>query len=294
MERLPIPAARRFVATRARMDARVFALLAARARERDAGAPPRDDLLALILAARDAELAGGAPPPRDPDGARTLDARWARDEVLTLVLAGHETTASTLCWAWRLLAEHPDAEARLHAELDAALGPAPGSRAPAFADLPRLPYARAVVDEAMRLWPAAPFIFRKATAAGPAPNGDAPAAELRAGETVVLSPWVTQRDARWWPDPEAFRPERWLDADARAARPKFAWFPFGGGARVCIGEHFATAEAVLVLAAVAARWRLRAAEAPAGGAARAADRGLDRRTPTRPPEHWRVRVERRG
>jgi cytochrome P450 len=297
LERLPTPAARRFVTARARMDARVLALVAARERERAAGAPPRDDLLAMLLAARDAELAAGGPPPRDPDGARTLDARWARDEVLTLVLAGHETTASTLAWAWRLLAEHPEAEARLHAELDAVLGPAPEGRAPAFDDLARLPYTRAVVDEALRLWPAAPFVFRRATAPGPVPAPDGPAAELRAGETVVLSPWVTQRDARWWPDPHAFRPERWLDAEARAARPRFAWFPFGGGARVCIGEHFATAEAVLIVAAVARRWRLPFADAAGDvgpGPARAEARGLDRRTPTRPPDHWRVRVERRG
>jgi cytochrome P450 len=105
----------------------------------------------------------------------------------------------------------------------------------------------------------------------------------------MLSPWLTQHDARWWPAPDAFHPERWLDDAARADRPRFAWFPFGGGARVCIGEHFATLEAVLILAAVASRWRLRlAADGPA------AVRGLDPLAPTRPPDAWRVRLEARA
>jgi cytochrome P450 len=151
-----------------------------------------------------------------------------------------------------------------------------------MADVPQLRYARAVFDETLRLWPTIPFVFRRATCAmslGDGANG----VTLRRGEIVVLSPYVTQRDGRWWDAPEAFVPERWFDETI--TRPKFASFPFGGGARVCIGEHFATAEAVAILATVAQRWRLRLA----------ADVGRDARVeltaPTRPPAGWRVRVE---
>ncbi len=280
LERLPIPAARRFVARRARLDARIAAIVAERTAAMRAGAPPRDDLLALLLAARDAEAAA---PPDDTTPLRPLDDRWVRDEIMTLVLAGHETTASALTWAWRLLADHPEAEARLQAEVDAL-----GDRVPTIEDLPQLPYTRAVFDETLRLQPTIPFVFRRVIA-DIALGASAPGVVLRAGELVVLSPWVTQRDARWWHDGEAFRPERWLDEAARASRPKLAWFPFGGGARVCIGEHFATAEAVLILATVAQRWRLvHAPDAPGRGASRP-----DLTAPTRPPERGRMRLERR-
>ena len=288
LEHLPLPASRRFVARRDRLDARIAAMVAARGAATRAGAPRPDDLLAMMLEARDSERAA-APEPRtdaaarDAAAPRPLDDRWVRDEIMTLVLAGHETTASALAWAWRLLAEHPAAEARLHAEVDAL-----GSRAPTMDDLPRLPWTRAVFDETLRLWPTVPFLFRRAIA--DVSFGEAGAGVvLRRGEVVVLSPWVTQRDARWWDDPAAFRPERWLDDPARASRPRFAWFPFGGGARVCIGEHFATAEAVLILATVAQRWRLTLApDATDREPAR-----LDPLAPTRPPTGWRARMEAR-
>ena len=284
LDRLPLPASRRFVRVRDRLDARIADMVAARMADARAGQPPRDDLLAMLLGAREAEraaeAAAGDAPARE---VRALDDRWVRDEIMTLVLAGHETTASALTWAWRLLAEHPEAEARLHAEVDAL-----GDRAPTMDDLARLPYTRAVFDEALRLHPTVPFVFRRATTT--VPLGDAaPGVTLRRGEVVLLSPWITQRDARWWDAPEAFRPERWLDEPARAARPRFAWFPFGGGARVCIGEHFATAEAVLILATIARRWRLRRApDAPGDAPVR-----VDPLAPTRPPAGWRVRIEAR-
>jgi cytochrome P450 len=289
VEHVPLPGVRRVVTRRARLDARIRAMVAARAAETVAGAPPRDDLLAMLLAARDAELAAERVADAEATGAvltaarRPLDDQWVRDEIMTLVLAGHETTASALSWAWRQLALHPEAEARLHAEVDGL-----DHDVPTLDDLPRLPYTRAVFDETLRLYPTVPFVFRRAMAAVPLGEG-APGVVLRPGEVVVLSPWVTQRDARWWEDPAAFRPERWLDEGARAARPRFAWFPFGGGARVCIGEHFATSEAVLILAAVARRWRLRIApDAPGREVAR-----LDPLAPTRPPAGWRMRVEAR-
>ncbi len=293
IERVPLPSVRRVRTRRARLDTRIAAIVAARTEAARVGAPCRDDLLTMLLSARDAELAAeravDAESPRNvahggANGARRpLDDRWVRDEIMTLVLAGHETTASALTWAWRLVAEHPDVEARLHAEVDAL-----DRDIPTLDDVPRLPYVRAIFDETLRLHPTVPFIFRRAMAAVPLGDG-APGVVLRPGEVVVLSPWVTQRDARWWDAPDTFRPERWLDDADRAARPRFAWFPFGGGARVCIGEHFATSEAVLILAAVARRWRLRIAPDHPG---RERTR-LDPLAPTRPPSTWRMRVETR-
>jgi cytochrome P450 len=172
---------------------------------------------------------------------------------MTLFLAGHETTASALAWTWHLLSEHPDVQARLHTELDAVLSEAAGSpRGPTFDDLPRLPYARQVLSEAMRLYPPAYAIGRvcvEATTLG--------GYRIEPGWGVLTSPWLAHRGSRWWPDPLRFDPDRWA-ADDRE-RPRFAYFPFGGGSRICIGEQFAWTEATLVLAALARRWTVRPA-----------------------------------
>jgi cytochrome P450 len=170
-----------------------------------------------------------------------------RDEAMTLFLAGHETTANALTWTLYLLSQNPEAEARLHAEVETALG----DRAPTFLDLPRLGYVERVLAEGMRLFPPAWGLGRRALRAFSARDYVIPA-----GALVHLSPYATQRDPRWWPEPERFDPDRHLP-EARAARPKFAYFPFGGGARACIGEPFAWMEGTLVLAVIAQRWRLR-------------------------------------
>ncbi|MDF1505588.1 cytochrome P450 [Roseisolibacter sp. H3M3-2] len=171
--------------------------------------------------------------------------RQLRDEAMTLFLAGHETTANLLAWTWYLLARHPDVERAL---LDS-LAPL-GGRAATMDDVPRLGYARQVLGEALRLYPPAYAVGRIAledvTFGG---------YRVPAGAGVLLSQWVTHRDPRWWPDPDRFDPSRWAP-DAPAARPKLAYFPFGAGTRVCIGEQFAWTEALLVLATLAPRWRL--------------------------------------
>lgn len=196
--------------------------------------PERQDLLSLLLLAQ------------DDDGGGMSD-QQVRDEAMTIFLAGHETTANALTWTWFLLSQHPRAEARLHAELAAVLA----GRPPTLADLDHLPYTRMVFSEALRLYPPAWIIGRMAIA--PFTVG---AYTLPAGATLLLSPWATHRDARWFPDPERFDPDRWAP-EAQAARPKFAYFPFGGGPRVCIGEPFAWMEGVLVLATLAQHWWLR-------------------------------------
>ncbi|HEY4439481.1 MAG TPA: cytochrome P450, partial [Candidatus Elarobacter sp.] len=164
---------------------------------------------------------------------------------LTLLLAGHETTANALTWTWDALARHPEAEARLHAELDLVLG----DRDPTPADYPRLTYARDVVAESMRLRPPAWILGRRVVR-------DFRLGEwtLAPGSVILASPLVTHRNPRYWTEPNAFRPERWSNGET-AALPKYAYFPFGGGNRVCIGESFAWTEAVLVLATLARRVR---------------------------------------
>jgi cytochrome P450 len=223
--RLPSPTMRRY----RRIESDLNRVIAEMIAERRAAGATGDDLLSLLLRARE-------------DGAGMSDEQ-VRDEALTLFLAGHETTAIALTWTWWLLSRNPEAEARLHGELDGALS----GRPPEIEDLPNLPYTQAVVSESIRLRPPAWAIGRTALA-------DVRANEFRipAGSIVVVSPWLLHHDPRWWPEPGAFRPERWL---AEAERPRCAFIPFGGGPRVCIGEPFARLEAAMLLASVARRWR---------------------------------------
>ena len=233
LDRLPVPGTLRMRRARARLDATIHRAIA----HRRAAGEERDDLLGMLLAARDEE----------GDGGGMTDA-LLRDELLTLFLAGHETTANALAWTWHLLAEHPEAEARLHGELRAVLA----GRAPTAADHGALPFTRAVLAEAMRLYPPAWTMGRE-----PLEDYDAGGYRLRRGSVVLMSPWIIHRDPRWWSEPAAFRPERWMEPDFEASLPRFAYFPFGGGPRKCIGEGFAWMEGVLALASMARRWRLR-------------------------------------
>lgn len=213
-----------------RVDGVVNRIIAARR----ASGEYRGDLLSMLLQAQDAD-----------DGAR-MTPRQVRDEVMTLFLAGHETTAVTLAWTWYLLAQHAEVDARLAAETREALA----GRAPTVADLPRLRYADMVVTEAMRLYPPAYGIGRQATRATEL-GGQA----VDAGDVIIAPTWVVHRDQRWFEEPLAFRPERWA-GDLAQRLPRFAYFPFGGGPRQCIGNAFAQMEAVLILAAIAQRYRL--------------------------------------
>lgn len=223
LEKLPLPAMRRFHAARARLDATIYHLIA----EHRASGVDKGDLLSMLLLAQDEDTTG-------------MSDTQVRDEVLTLFLAGHETTANALTWAWYLLSQNPEAAARMHAELDQA-----GTLS--MDSLPSLPYTGAVFSEALRLFPPAWAIGRRALE-----DVEIGGCPVPKGCVVLLSPYVTHRDPRWFPDPEAFQPERWLTPDE--TRPKSAYFPFGGGARVCIGERFAWAEGVLLLATIARRW----------------------------------------
>ena len=172
-----------------------------------------------------------------------LDDRDAINEIVTFVLAGHETTATALAWAWHLIGTNPEAEALLRAEADQVLG----DRDPSFDDLPRLTYAAMVFNEAMRLYPPAPAFGRR-----PKESVTIGGYEIAAGSSILISPYITQRNAKWFANPDQFQPLRWMGMSI----PKFAYFPFGGGAKMCIGEPFARMEGVLVLATLARKVRL--------------------------------------
>ena len=205
------------------LDSIIFRFINARRSSTD----DRGDLLSILLSARD-------------EDSRPMPMKQLRDEVMTLFLAGHETTAIALSWTFYLLSLNPAVEARLVAELETVLD----GKAPTPADLPRLPYLEATVDESLRIYPPAWVVARQSTA--PFELGGYQFPE----RTVVLtSQWVSHRDPRYFHEPEAFRPERWLEGLARQI-PKYAYYPFGGGPRMCIGNTFARMEAALVLATV--------------------------------------------
>jgi cytochrome P450 len=233
---LPTPGNLRMRRAVERLDRVIYGVIEARRRS----GVDRGDLLSILLEAQDAD-----------DGSRMTD-RQVRDEVMTLFMAGHETTAVALSWTWLLLAEHPDVDARLAEELRAVLG----GRTPAVSDLPNLRYAEMVITEAMRLYPPAYALGRQAVRATEVAGHAVPP-----GTIVILPTCIVHRDARWFEEPEAFRPERWAGDLARRL-PRFAYFPFGGGPRQCIGNAFAQMEAVLLLAAIAQRFRLDLAPGP--------------------------------
>ena len=237
LEHLPLPGVRRFAAARARLDSTIYRLI----EEHRASGEDRGDLLSMLLMARD-----------EDDGGCMTDVQ-VRDEALTIFLAGHETTANALAWTWYLLSQHPDAEAQFHAELDTALG----GRTPTLDDLPLLPFTRRVLAESLRMYSPAWVIGRRVLS-DYALEGEYAGCTLRRGDIVLMAQAVMHTDPRFWTSPERFDPDRWTP-EAESARPKFAYFPFGGGPRVCIGEQFAWMEAMLLLATLGQRWQMRLA-----------------------------------
>jgi cytochrome P450 len=227
--RLPTPAHLRFHRRARKIDDVVYRIIS----ERRATGEDNGDLLSMLLAAR------------DEDGSQMSD-RQLRDEVMTLFLAGHETTALTLAWAWYLLGTHPEAEQQFHAELDEVLG----GRPPTAADLPRLKFTEQIAKECMRLYPPAYGLGREAIN-----DCEIGGYRVPAGTQVFMFQWATQRDPRFYAEPAAFRPERWTE-DFVEQLPKYAYFPFGGGPRVCIGASFAMMEIILCLATIGQKFRL--------------------------------------
>lgn len=231
LEKLPLPQMQRFKKARAQLDRIIYRLI----EERRRSGADRGDLLSMLLLAEDEEAHSGG-----------MTDVQVRDEALTIFLAGHETTANALTWTWYLLSQHPAVEAKVHQELQTVLGPRP----PTVDDFPRLRYTEMVLAESMRLFPPAWAIGRLAIEECMIAGYSVPV-----GSLVLMSQYVMHRDARFFPEPERFDPERWTPA-ARESRPQFSYFPFGGGPRRCIGEGFAWLEGVLLIATLAQQWRM--------------------------------------
>ncbi|MCA1579428.1 MAG: cytochrome P450 [Acidobacteria bacterium] len=231
--RLPTPDHRRYFKAVSEIDRIVYRIIA----ERRASGSDEGDLLSMLLQAQ------------DEDGSQMSDAQL-RDEVMTLFLAGHETTALTLSWSWYLLAMHPHAEQKFHAELNEVLG----GRAPDVSDLPNLKYTETIAKEAMRLYPPAYAVGREAIE-----DTEIGGYRVPRGTQLFAFQWVTHRDPRYFERPNEFEPERWASESIQRL-PKYAYFPFGGGPRQCIGNYFAMMEVVLLMATIGQRFRFLLAE----------------------------------
>ena len=237
---LPLPGILKFKRSKARLDAVVDRLVATRRAEMAAGAADKGDLLHMLLTSLDEQA--------DAQGRHTgMSPAQIRDEVLTIFLAGYETVANALTWTWYLLSQHPQVEARMHAEIDAVLAHRPAT----LADYPNLRYTEQVFAESMRLYPPAWAMGRMSTR----PVNLGPYT-LPTGSHVFFSQYIMGRDPAYFPDPLRFDPGR-FSPEAKAAREKYTYFPFGGGSRQCIGEAFAWMEGTLSLATIAQKWRLR-------------------------------------
>jgi cytochrome P450 len=229
----PLPQMRRFRRAKARLDAVVQRMIENRLRS----GGEHEDLLDMML--------NGAGVYSVEDLSPEVSS-YLRDQIITIFLAGYETTANAMTWTWYLLSQNPEAESRMHEEIDHVLG----GRAPTVEDVSPLKYVEMVLAESMRLYPPAWAMGRRALndfQLGPY--------FLPRGTTMLMSQWIAHRNPEYWPEPLLFIPERFaLDAPTR---PKFSYFPFGAGGRQCIGESFAWMEGVLILATIAQNWRLR-------------------------------------
>jgi cytochrome P450 len=263
-EKLPLPIFTRVRKARERLDKVIHRVIAERRGESSASG----DLVSMLLAARD---------PENPSAPGMSDLQ-IRDEAMTIFLAGHETTANAMAWTWYLLGKSAAVEAKLHEELARVLN----GRTPGVEDVPKLEYTRAIVAESMRLYPPAWTMGRRAIEPHTI-DGHV----IEPGALVIVSQWIAHHDPRWWNEPDTFNPERWQNQAGKMEagtgnRPRYAYFPFGGGSRICIGESFAWTEAILLLATIAQHWRFVAGSEPE----------LEARITLR-PKHLRMQAVRR-
>ncbi|MFL6515090.1 MAG: cytochrome P450 [Chthoniobacterales bacterium] len=228
---LPIADREDFDSAMARLDAVVYRIIG----ERRASGIDHGDLLSMLLMAKDEETG------------ETMSDLQLRDEAMTIFLAGHETSANAMSWTWYLLSRNPDVEAEFHREIDSVLA----GRLASLADISALNVTSGIFAEALRLYPPVWAIGRQATRE--CQIGDC---TIPAGSVAIVSPFVTQRDERWFPDPNKFEPRRWTP-ERRSSRPRFSYFPFSAGSRACLGEAFAGIEGVLCLATIAQSWRFK-------------------------------------
>jgi cytochrome P450 len=232
LEKLPLPSVRKVNACRAKLDEIVYNII----KERRAPPKKQDDLLSMLLLVQDES---------DSDAGMTDE--QVRDEVVTILLAGQLTTANSLSWTWYLLSQHLEVEARLHEELDRTVA----GRLPTFTDIQELPYTEKIIRESLRLYSPGWMMGRRALNDYRVRSYIVPA-----GSILVVSPYLMHRDPRYFPEPLRFDPERWTP-EFKTTLPKYAYFPFGGGPRGCIGEGFAWMEMILIVATLAQRWKFR-------------------------------------
>ena len=232
--KLPLPETRRIKKSRKIVDESIYRIIESHRQHPD----KYQDLLSMLLSAQDEETGAG------------MDDEQVRDEAITLFIAGHETTAVALTWFWYLLAQHTDVEQRMFKEIDEVTN----GRLPSFQDIPKLVYTRQVLSEVLRLYPPAWLLTREAIE--DVAIGDY---HIPKGATIDMSPYLLHRDGRFWPDPEQFDPDR-FSPDRKSQSHKFAYLPFGTGVRGCIGEQFAWTEALLSIAVIAQRWKIRIVE----------------------------------
>ncbi len=232
LDRLPLPHNFRFEKAKKRLDDTIYRLI----RERRESGADVGDLLSMLLLSQDTE----------GDGTGMTDLQ-VRDEAMTIFLAGYETITNTLTWTWYLLSEHPEVERQLHEELDRVLQ----GRVPSMDDIPKLSYTNKVLMEAMRLYPAAWMIARESVE-----DCEIGKYSIPGGSVLFMSPYTIQRLPQYFPEPEKFIPERWVPG-FKESLPKFAYFPFGGGPRQCIGEPYALMEGLLLIATISQKWKLK-------------------------------------
>ena len=232
LQKLPLPQSKRFKHARNTLNSVIYGII----NERRRSGADTGDLLSMLLVAQD-----------EAEGTSMTDEQ-IRDEALTLFLAGHETTANAMTWTWHLLSQNPEKEAKLHAELELVLG----GRIPMIDDLPNLKFAEAILAESMRLFPPAWAIGRLSLESHEFGGFSVPERSL-----ILISPYITHRDPRFWENADEFVPERWEKLSVKEAGQRNTYFPFGGGVRRCIGESFAWTEGILLLATLAPKWKLK-------------------------------------
>jgi cytochrome P450 len=231
LDKIPLPGTRKFFNALETLDKTVYRLIEeARESKED-----RDDLLSMLLSAQDEQNGAGLTDPQ------------VRDEVMTLFLAGQESTANSLVWTWYLISQHPDVERTLHDELDSVLG----ERVPGVDDLKKLVFTKMVFSESLRLYPPAWTVVRRVKK-----DYRIDGYVIPSGADIYMSQYVVHHDPRFFPDPFRFDPDRW-NQNQGSSLPQFAYFPFGGGPRVCIGEQFAWMEGIMLIAAIASKWKMR-------------------------------------
>lgn len=258
LDKIPIlPAPRGAREAKKELDSLVYGLISDRRHQQESDNKGYDDLLSRLLQAQDSKLAG----PGSPDSAQSssngkMSDKQVRDEVMTIFIAGHETTANALTWTFYLLSQHPDVEKKLHDEIDSILGAIyrnghVANKIPTADDIPKLQYTEKVLRESMRLYPPVWTIGRYV-------ENDYNVGEytIPAGSSILMSQYVMHHDPRYYEEPEQFNPDRWT-AEFKTQLPRFSYFPFGGGIRGCVGEPFAWMEGILIIATIAQKWTIR-------------------------------------